>query len=217
MANDAMVLTTFLPPHLSIDAETFKTLTVIGTKPDSVHLSSDILFLRISSLSLRLLTLAMAAVYNDEISEDIQGDDLSGRALQHILSQPPYRDKIIYIPADWFNHTTALFTQPYSPTPIQRLLAISPLHASQEAQEAYPSPGEVEAFWTTLKDAELVLSEARERGHTEDTGDFKEEVRNVRYLVDVRSWGIESLREEVERLKARLGIGEVVGYEAVVG
>jgi len=220
LTNPGIGLHTFLPPLPSTDPETFKTLTVIATKPDQQTLNANLFFIRVSPLSLRILTLAMAAVYNDPDRD--WGADTVASSLQYVLEKREYRDKVLYQPADWFNGTGAIFSQPWAPTPAKRLLKMKKelqglVRAGRCGQKVFPNGVLVSKFWDTVTEAKRVLNAAKDRGHTEDEGEFKDEVRALKYNVEARTWDIEGIRVGLEKLKARLGIGELVGFEAVVG
>jgi hypothetical protein len=45
----------------------------------------------------------------------------------------------------------------------------------------YPGQEQVDMFWAAMTEARQVLMEARDRGHTGEEGEFREEVRAVRY------------------------------------
>jgi hypothetical protein len=215
----------FLPPLPSVDSETFKTLSIIATKPDHEHISSNLLFLRVSGLTLRILTLALAAPYTDPEREWGKEVDVVAATLQFVLEKAEYRSKVLYQPAEWYNGTGAVFTQPWAASPVEKLHKIRKLLMNLNSYTAqadleqgpHPSAADVELFYATIAEAKHVLNEARNRGHTEEAGEFVEEVRVLRYAIEARSWDVERLRVGLEKLKARLGIGEVVGFEAVVG
>jgi hypothetical protein len=51
-----------------------------------------------------------------------------------------------------------------------------------------PTLSEVQEFWGALEEAKYVLREARERRHTGEEGEFREEVVDLRWWVGERSW-----------------------------
>jgi hypothetical protein len=67
LSTDQIPLHTFLPPVT--DVETFKTLSIITTKPDSSNLSTSVFFFRVSGNSLRMLTETMAYIYTTPFQE----------------------------------------------------------------------------------------------------------------------------------------------------
>jgi hypothetical protein len=225
LTNPTIPLHQFLPPLPSVDSESFKTLCIIATKSDAQNINSNVLFLRVSPITLRILTLALAAPFTEP--ERNWGSDVAASTLQYVLEEEKYgvRDKVVYQPAEWFNGTAAgtgaVFTQPCAKTQVLQLLKVRKNIEQMQTgggggeYEAYPSTEEVEAFWATVTEAKRVLNEAKDRGHTERDGEFQEEVRELKEAVEVRTWDVEGLKEVVEWLKGRLGIREVVGFESV--
>ncbi|KAF2827975.1 hypothetical protein CC86DRAFT_438858 [Ophiobolus disseminans] len=175
---------------------------------DTHALSSDILFIRVTPLAIRLVTQALAAVYTEPPRD--WGRDVTASSLQFILEKGEYRDKVLYQLASWFNGTAAVFRQVWAATPIERLLKISRILDStsfhQSSQAPSPSPVGVEAFWTSVAEAKQVLNDARDRGHREEIGAFRDEVKAVREGVEMRAWDSEGLKWEVQRLKVLVGL-----------
>lgn len=146
--------------------------------------------------------------------------DVLGATLQYMLEEEKFglRHKVLCLPGEWFNGTGAVFKQPWGPTPVMQLLEAHKLLESKEGEgEPYPGTTEVKAFWSTVTETKRVLNEAKDRGHTEISGAFQEEVRDLKDAVEIRAWDVDDVRVGVARLKAKLKIGEVVGFEAVHG
>jgi len=219
LINPSLSLQTFLPPLPSIDSESYKALSIITTKPDSEHINSNLLFLRVSGLTVRILTLALAAPFTEPGRQ--WGKDVSASTLQYVLEEEKYgmRDKVVYQPAEWYNETSAVFTQIWGESQVLQLLEVEKelrrISEQKTTSEPYPNKAEIDTFWARVTEAKRMLNEARDRGHTEQEGEFQEEIRWLKYAVEARAWDAEGLREAVERLKARLGIGQVIGFESV--
>lgn len=74
-----------------------------------------------------------------------------------------------------------------------------------------PGREEVEAFWGLVGEARSVLDAAKER--KDEVG---EEMKELRDVVELRTWDIRALLAAIERLKERLGLGDFIGYESKV-
>ena len=161
----------------------------------------------------------MAAVHSEPTRD--WGKDIVGATLQYVLEKEEYRDKVVYQPASWFNVTAAVFTQLWGLSRVEGVLGIeSTLSRDKktlDVRESYPGTEEVKMFWDTVTEAKHVLNEAKDRGHAEEKGEFRDEVRAVKYCVEISTWDVEGMRRNVEVLKARLGVGEIIGFETVVG
>jgi hypothetical protein len=154
----------------------------------------------------------MAGVYLDP--ERDWGKDIAGAALQDVLGRDRYRDKVVWLPGAWWNGTGAVFVKPG----VRRVMEVEKMLGEMRkeiSREVFPGPEEVREYWDAIVEARRVLGEARERGHTHWEGEFVEEVGNVKYWVEERTWDTEGLKRCVGVLKGKMGIGEVVGFEAV--
>ena len=80
-----------------------------------------------------------------------------------------------------------------------------------------PSKEEVEAFWGLVGEVRLVLEAAKEREHEHGHGEAEEVMRDLRDVVESRTWDIRALRSAMNALKERLGLGDIVGFESVIG
>jgi hypothetical protein len=218
VSNPNIPLQTFLPPLMSSDWEMFKTLTFIGTKPNDIDMSSDLLWIRVCASSLRMLNLAMTTV-NMEPGRD-WGEDIVASSLQYVLQMDEYRDKVVWHPKGWYNGTGAVFQQPWG-SGVRNLLAMEETMRKQalgrETREVYPNAEEAERYWDTILEAKRVLSVAKDRGHTSEEGEFAQGVKILKGCVELRSWDISSMRWSMEQLKGQLGIGEIIGYEIGIG
>jgi hypothetical protein len=211
VANTLIPLHTFLPPLASPE---FGHIHLIGTKlhaaNDHQEMNSELFFMRVSPLSLRLLVLAVAAVHVDARRD--WGKDIVGAALQYVLEQDEYRDKVVWQPVKWYDGVGAAFLQ------VRGLLVMR-----EVMQRAYAPAGEVPSkdefgeFWDTFRNATLVLREAGYRVHTSVQGEFAVWVRALKERVELRTWDVEGIRERMEVLKGKLGIGDIIGYEMNIG
>jgi hypothetical protein len=213
LLNNANIpLHTFLPPN-----NTFPSLCIIAIKPDHAAMSSALFFIRVHTLSLRIVTLALAAVYEQGPDGEWGADGVAG-ALGVVFEREAYRDKVVYQPVEWYDGLCAVFVWSKVRGSVEGLIEMeSVMDSVRRNDKVCPSEQEVNEFWGALVEAKQVLSEARDRGYTSEEGDSKDEVREVRYWVEVRSWDSEGVRRSVEKLKEKLGIGEVEGFEMVVG
>jgi hypothetical protein len=219
VSNPAVPLHIFLPPMQ--DTETFKALSVIATKTDGVDMDTDVFLIRVHPLSVRIVALAVAAVYLSLERE--WGDDLVGAALRHVLEKEWYRDNVVWLPREWWNGTEAVFVKPWARSPAAKLLETEKVLKGLDGgsknlakSAVYPGLEERKGYWDTITEARRLLIEAKERGHTHREGEYREEVGNVKEWVEMRTWDTEGLRRNVGLLKEKLGIGEIIGFEAVV-
>lgn len=182
-------------------------------------MNSSLFFVRVSALSLRILNLAMAAVYT-ELDRD-WGDDIVSSTLQYVLEKEEYRDKVIWQPKEWYNGTDAVFQQPWGKSGVERLLGMDNILEGQslnsKARETYPGAEEVKKLWDTVMEAKRVLSEAKDRGHTSEEGEFVEDIRVLKDWVELRTWDASGIRQRLGHLKEQLEIGEIIGYEIAIG
>ncbi|EAT90222.1 hypothetical protein HBH56_059530 [Parastagonospora nodorum] len=203
VANTLIPLHTFLPPLASPE---FDHIHVLGTKSDDgEEMNCEMFFMRVSPLSLRLLVLAVAAVHVDARRD--WGKDIVGAALQYVLEQDEYRDKVVWQPGKWYDGAGAAFMQ------VKGLLVMRGVMQRVYAPvEEVPSKDEIGEFWDTFRNATLVLREAGYRGHTSVQGEFAVWVRALKEWVELRTWDVEGIRERMEVLKGKLGIGDIIGY-----
>lgn len=217
LSNAAIPLHIFLPPRTD-DFETFKYVSFIGAKPDNVTLSVGVLWVRVSDTAVRILTMAMSAVYESAAAGQDGGSDVVSSALQGVLEQDVNRKTVLYQPAGWYNGTEAaphaLFTQPSSPdvSSMRNLLAMEdflsapPPDSSTLERASARLAREAEVFWATVAEARRVLNVAKEKGQTEDKGDLQGPVRETREWVEMRVWEVEDVGRRVAELKDGLGI-----------
>jgi len=197
----------FLPPI--IDVEHFKTLSIIAAKPDGNHLSTSVFFIRVSAVSLRILTEAMAAMY-DGPSDDKDANVLA-TALQTVLEKDKNREHVLFQPASWYNGSSSLFQQPYFRTPAHRMLFLEDISSAsfpltRKYQNTFPDTEAVDIFWHSVAEARRVLDEVKEKGQTADQGEWREMIRDVRDCVELRAWDTEEVRKRVNVLKDRLEV-----------
>jgi hypothetical protein len=57
----------------------------------------------------------------------------------------------------------------------------------------------------------IVLNEAKNRGHTVEVGELKQEVRALIDWFELRMWDVEQVGIKMEGLKERLGLGDLRG------
>lgn len=173
-------------------------------------MNSGLFFMRVSPLSIRLLVLAVASVHVDAKRD--WGKDVVGAALQYVLERDEYRDEVVWQPGAWYDGVGAAFMQVNGLEKMHE--AMGRKHA---VVEEVPSKHEVGEFWDTFRNATLVLREAGYRGHTSVEGELAVWVRGLKEWVELRTWGVEGIRERMEVLKGKLGIGDIIGYEMNFG
>jgi hypothetical protein len=164
-------------------------------------MSTSNFFIRVSTLSIKFLTLAMSSVY--EARDADWGADIAGTAMQRVLERDEWRGRGVWVPREWFVGAE------------DGLENIS--KEQREGWEVYPRQQEINEFWGKVHEAKQVLGEAKDRGCTSESGGFEEEVQDLKDAVELWSWDIEGMGRKMERLKEVLGIGEIVGVEAVAG
>ncbi|CAE7031158.1 hypothetical protein CFE70_004378 [Pyrenophora teres f. teres 0-1] len=201
-----MPLHSFLPPIK--DVEHFKTLSIIAAKPDGKHLSTSVFFIRVSAVSLRILTEAMTAIYNEPPNGN---GNVLDNSLQALLEKDEHREHALFQSASWYNGTLSLFQQPYFSTSAHRMLVLNdklsdsfPLVSKD--QKMFPDDEAVNVFWDAVAEARRVLGEAKEKGHTAEKGEWWKMVRETRDWVELRAWNIEEVRRRVAVLKEGLEI-----------
>jgi hypothetical protein len=216
-----MPLHTFLPPIT--DVETFKTLSIIATKPGTSDqyrhpdISTGIFFIRVSGDSLRILTEAMVVMYPFHPTQ--QSEDTFTKALQRVLEADQNRDKAIYQPCEWYDGSVhsngAMFRQPLSLVggPGQNLVDLEFYLQALDMEKTYNAPkpqfpdAEVaHLFWHSVSEARRVLNEAKEKGQTAEQGQWREMVQEVRDWVELRAWDTVEVDRRVEALREGLEI-----------
>jgi hypothetical protein len=218
VSNPEIPLHIFVPaPHL-LYSDAFKALTIIGSKRNSVDMNTATFFVRVSTLSIRFLTLAMSAVY--EQPERDWGADIVGSVMRDVLEREEWRDKVVWMPREWWDGHGAVFRQLRDC--VEGLLEMDDILRESESErevekEAYPSRGKVDRFWNNVVEAKQVLTEAKDRGYSSENGEYWQEIRDVKDAVELWTWDVEGMRRKVKALKEMLGIGEVVGFETVIG
>lgn len=217
-SNPSVPLTHFLPPTSFPSAST---LTFIGTKSPSNEIDTSLFYIRVSSLSLRILTLAMAAVYLDPQQD--WGDKITGAALRDVFEREGYRDKVLWVPGQWWDGKDAVVVKPHVSEGGRGLVEIEKaLETAEEGfrvrgKETYPNKEEVGMFWKLVAEARLVLDAAKEREHEDGGEGFVQEVMELRHVVELRTWDIRALMSAIDTVKEKLGVGDIVGFESVVG
>lgn len=213
-SDPSLPLSHFLPPS---SFPSLSTLTFIGTKSNELYIDTSLFYIRVSSLSLRILTLAMATVYLDPQRE--WGEDVAGTALRAVVEREEYRDKVVWVPWGWWDGEAAAFVKSWASEGGLGLLAREKVLTEVEDRmddddnddglDVVPKREAVEAFWKLVGEARLVLDVAKKSA-------FQEEMRELRDVVELRTWDIRALRWAIENLKERLGLGDIVGFESVV-
>jgi hypothetical protein len=92
-------LHTFVQPHVLSYHDALKALTIIGTKTNSIDMDTSVFFIRVSTLALRFLTLAMGAVYDAPDRE--WGSDIVGAAMREVLKRQEWRQNSVWVPREW--------------------------------------------------------------------------------------------------------------------
>jgi hypothetical protein len=207
LANPHIPLHHFLPPVT--DLETFKSLSIIVTKSESDCLNTSVFFIRVSGISLRILTEVMETIYNAPYTKAYENEDndggLASATLQNILFQEHHRDKVIFQPREWYNSTASMFYQPYFPTLAHRLLPIcETLVVDDEQSQIFPDTADVHRFWHTVSEARRLLDEAKEKGSTSEEGVRWETVKDVKGWLELRAWDTEELERRVTASSAGL-------------
>jgi hypothetical protein len=170
-------------------------------KENSIDMSTCTFFIRVSTFSIKFLTLAMSSVY--EARDGDWGSDITGAAMQGVLEREEWTGRGVWVPREWF---------------IRADDGLGKIRKEQgEGWEVYPRQQEVDNFWNKINEAEQVLVEAKDRGYTSESGGFEEEIGDLKDAVELWSWDVEGMGRKMERLKEVLGIGEIVGRKAVVG
>ncbi|KAG9381380.1 Glycosyltransferase family 34 protein [Pyrenophora tritici-repentis] len=206
LQNFNMPLHRFLPPIT--DVEHFKILSIIAAKPDGKHLSTSVFFMRVSAVSLRILTEAMAAMYNGPPSDNGKVLDTS---LQYVLEKDEHREHALFQPASWYNSTFSLFQQPYLPTQAHRIIFLSDALSTSfpladKDHKLFPDDEAVNVFWDAVAEARRVLDEAKEKGQTAEKGEWWKVVRETRDWVELRAWNVQEVRRRVAVLREGLEI-----------
>jgi hypothetical protein len=70
-----------------------------------------------------------------------------------------------------------------------------------------PSEEEVVSFWNGVVEAKQVLTEARDKGYAKEKGEFAQEYRDVKDVVELWTWDLEGMKRKVEILKEVMHIG----------
>lgn len=204
----------FLPPTTIPAIETFKTLSLIAAKPDGESISTAVFFLRVSSMSLRILMEAMVELYHGAWSTESDGD-IVGVALQSILERDADRDKAVYQDASWYNDTTSVFRQPWFETLAQctvyragggRDVDGEISDRGKQEEKRIPDLDAVNSFWNSIAEARMVVNEAKDRGHTAEKGEWRDVVRGVRECVELKTWDVAEVDRRVKVLKEGLDI-----------
>ncbi|KAH7406961.1 hypothetical protein DE146DRAFT_778560 [Phaeosphaeria sp. MPI-PUGE-AT-0046c] len=216
-SNPSLPLTHFLPPS---SFPSFSTLTFLGTKSNGFDVDTSFFYMRVSSLSLRILTLAMAAVYLEPQRE--WGSDVAGAALREVLEREEYRDKVAWLPAQWWDRRDAVFVKPrlreggLGLLDMEKVLENAEEGFQIDEAEVYPSKGGVEAFWNMVGEARLVLETAEEKKHESGEVGSVQETRELRDVVELKTSDISALRSAIAALKESSGLGDIVGFESVI-
>jgi hypothetical protein len=212
LSNPRIPLHTFVPPHTLSYHDAFKSLTIIATKSNSIDISTHIFFIRVSTLSIRFLTLVMSAVY--DAPERDWGSDIVGKAMQKVLEREEWREKGVWVPREWWE---AGFKRVEGVLEMEDVLGELEGKKEDGVAEVSPSEEEVGGFWNGVVEAKQVLTEARDKGYAKEDGEFAQEYRDVKDAVELWTWDLEGMKRKVEILKEVMHIGEVIGYEAVAG
>jgi hypothetical protein len=204
-----------------------KELSIIATKPDDTTLSSSPIFLRTSTLTLQILTLALSTLYTspdlNQNSDQGPRADIAALSLQNVLETDVYKDKVIYQPKQWyFDYRNAAFIQHWGETEVEILLRVKEtleIFRTDDARGWAEVSFETEMgeWWDLVMEARQVLGEAKDRGLTSEQREFGEKVKELKDAVEMRAWDLGGLMKSVEGLKVNLGIGEVVGIKAAFG
>jgi hypothetical protein len=228
LSDPSVPLHTFFPHPSGL--QTHKAFSLIASKPDGKTIDSTIFFIRVSTLSLRILTLAMAAVYNEPNRD--WGADVTAGALQHILEREEHRERVVYQSSVWYGlggsaqKRGGTFVEAQKGVPhVKQLLymqkAFGYISTTQKntrdstSLTVLPSAEDFEAFWALVREVRIVLTEAKNRGHTVEEGEFKQEVRALKDWFELRTWDVEQVGIKMEGLKKRLGLGNLQGVQAV--
>jgi hypothetical protein len=214
LSNPRIPLHTFVPPHTLSYHDAFKSLTIIAAKLNSNDVSTYLFFIRVSTLSIRFLTLALSAVY--DASERDWGSDIVGKAMQEVLEREEWREKVVWVPREWWE---VGFKRVEGVLEVEDVLGKLEEQGrnKEETLEMYPSEEEVGGFWNGVVEAKQVLVEAMDKGYAKEDGEFAQEYRDVKDAVELWTWDLEGMKRKVEILKEVMHIGEVIGYEAVAG
>jgi hypothetical protein len=145
------------PPHLGY-TDAFKSLTIIASKVNSIDMFTSNFFIRVGTLSLRLLMQAMSSVYED--SDRDWGSDIAGAAMQGMLEREEWRDKVVWVPREWWN---AMFVVVNGQLELEDMLEKMEKEGG-EGIAVYSSGQEVDGFWEKVSEAKQVLVGAKDRG-----------------------------------------------------
>lgn len=159
----------------------------------------------------------MAAVYLD--AERDWGEDIAGAALRDVLEREGYRDKVAWVPGEWWDERSGegAFVKTHVREDglglLQREKVLADVEARKDVvgREVVPGKQEVEAFWSLVGEARSVLDAAKDK---ED--EVVEEIKELRDVVESRTWEIRALLEAIDKLKERLGLGDLIGFESKV-
>ncbi|KAH7066924.1 hypothetical protein BKA63DRAFT_571320 [Paraphoma chrysanthemicola] len=208
-------LNAYLPPR-NHTYGILKDLSVITVKPDTTTLSTSPLFLRVSTLTLQILTLTLAGIHTSTSSDP--GTDIFASSLQSVLETGAYKNAVLYQPVKWYHdYRQSIFQLHFGVNEIERLLRVSEtlklLETGdlQDWAEGVNFEEEMGEWWELIMEVRQLLAEARERG------DGGEEVDMLKDMVEERAWDVGALREAMGKVKSKLGIGEVVEFEVVHG
>ncbi|KAH7071663.1 hypothetical protein FB567DRAFT_633532 [Paraphoma chrysanthemicola] len=161
-------LNAYLPPR-NHTYGILKDLSVIAFKPDVTTLSPAPLFLRVSTLTLRILTLALAGIHNSTLSEP--GTDVFASSLRSVLQMEAYKNAVLYQPYKWYHdYRQAVFQLHWGINEVDRLLRVSETLKLLETGDLQDWSADVSfeeqmgEWWELVVEVRQVLGEARERG-----------------------------------------------------
>jgi hypothetical protein len=213
LANPLVPLYTFVPPHELSYHDAFKGLTLIATKSNSVDADSSVFLIRVSTLSLRFLTLVMSAVYEEPNRE--WGPDIGGAAMREVLERQGWRQNVLWVPREWWSNEGVMFKRVDGVVETDEVLSEGEEKEEEDVTTVRPAEDEAEGFWHGVLEAKQVLVEARDRGYAKDDGEFAQEYMDVKDTAELWTWDLNGLRKKVKSLKQAMHIGEMIGYEAV--
>jgi hypothetical protein len=154
LSNPRIPLHTFVPPHPLSSTDALKSLTIIAAKSNSIDISTHIFFIRVSTLSIRFLTLVMAAVY--DAPERDWGSDIEGKAMQEVLQREEWREKGVWVPREWwevgFRRVEGVVEMEDMLTELEEQE-----RNKEEILEIYTSGEEVGSFWDGMVEAKQVF------------------------------------------------------------
>lgn len=135
--------------------------------------------------------------------------------LNNVLRREEYREKVLRQAGEWyFEGKGGVFARPSGRNKIDKLIDVKELldQPPNVSGEQYPNEREVKDYWDMVVAAKQAITPARDRGE-----EGREEVRELKEVVEGRTWAEEGMKRGVDVLKGVLGLGEVVGWEAAVG